>query len=62
MNKTNKKPSKSPFFARFLQTQELRDVAGGGEATTLKYPSDQEDGGGGGPVTLKFPSDSEDAT
>ena len=53
------KGKKKPFFARYLETQDLEGVRGGGGAVTLKYPSDQEDGGGG-PVTLKYPSDKED--
>jgi len=38
-----------PFFARFLEQQDLEKVAGGGNediATTLKFPSDSEDVGG----------------
>ncbi|WP_438005491.1 microviridin/marinostatin family tricyclic proteinase inhibitor [Sorangium sp. So ce321] len=57
-----------PFFARFLEDQKRvrTGVKAGGPVTTLKYPSDGEDGGGGGggdpsvPVTLKYPSDGED--
>lgn len=41
-----------PFFARFLETQESADI----RQTTLKYPSDREEG----PVTRKYPSDFED--
>src|SRR5262249_5446846 len=44
-----------PFFARYLIGQQLGKVtAGGGIVTTMKYPSDAEDGG---PITLKYPSD-----
>ncbi|MGK3968655.1 microviridin/marinostatin family tricyclic proteinase inhibitor [Sorangium sp. So ce118] len=58
-----------PFFARFLEDQKRvrTGVKAGKPATTLKYPSDNEDGGGGGGggeppimVTLKFPSDGDD--
>ncbi|XXX74932.1 microviridin/marinostatin family tricyclic proteinase inhibitor [Sorangium sp. So ce134] len=51
-----------PFFARFLEDQKRvrTGVKAGGGATTLKYPSDNEDGGGGGVVTLKYPSDSDE--
>ncbi|XXT17613.1 microviridin/marinostatin family tricyclic proteinase inhibitor [Sorangium sp. So ce429] len=59
-----------PFFARFLEDQKRvrTGVKAGKPATTLKFPSDGEDGGGCGggggdpadPVTLKFPSDGED--
>ena len=63
-----------PFFARFLEDQQRVRTgvkAGKPAATTLKYPSDNEDGGGGGggggggepPIftTLKYPSDGDDA-
>ncbi|MBW4614197.1 MAG: microviridin/marinostatin family tricyclic proteinase inhibitor [Desmonostoc vinosum HA7617-LM4] len=53
-----------PFFARFLEGQscedmsqeEVNSVVGGCKVTTLKYPSDNEDGG----VTKKYPSDSDE--
>ncbi|HTN83549.1 MAG TPA: microviridin/marinostatin family tricyclic proteinase inhibitor [Sorangium sp.] len=50
-----------PFFARFLEDQKRirTGVKAGGGVTTLKYPSDNEDGGGGA-VTLKYPSDSDE--
>jgi hypothetical protein len=47
------KTTKKPFFARFLETQELAKVEGGG---TLKYPSDSDEGD----VTMKYPSDSDE--
>ena len=52
-----------PFFARFLEDQKRvrTGVKAGGCATTLKFPSDNEDGGGGD-VTLKFPSDGDEET
>ncbi|WP_437956343.1 microviridin/marinostatin family tricyclic proteinase inhibitor [Sorangium sp. So ce119] len=55
-----------PFFARFLEDQKRvrTGVKAGKPATTLKYPSDNEDGGGGGcdPIatTLKYPSDGDE--
>ncbi|WP_434043075.1 MULTISPECIES: microviridin/marinostatin family tricyclic proteinase inhibitor [Sorangium] len=55
-----------PFFARFLEDQKRvrTGVKAGKAATTLKYPSDNEDGGGGGgdPIatTLKYPSDGDE--
>ncbi|HTN83551.1 MAG TPA: microviridin/marinostatin family tricyclic proteinase inhibitor [Sorangium sp.] len=55
-----------PFFARFLEDQKRvrTGVKAGKPATTLKYPSDREDGGGGGepPIytTLKYPSDGDE--
>jgi len=47
-----KKPTKKPFFARFLESQELAKVDGG---ATRKYPSDCDED-----VTLKYPSDSDE--
>ncbi len=48
--------TRKPFFARYLEGQELEVVSGGGKATlTLKYPSDGDE-----TVTLKYPSDSDD--
>ncbi|WP_437777415.1 microviridin/marinostatin family tricyclic proteinase inhibitor [Sorangium sp. So ce1097] len=55
-----------PFFARFLEDQKRvrTGVKAGKPYTTLKYPSDNEDGGGGGgdPIftTLKYPSDGDE--
>ena len=46
------KKSKKPFFARFLESQELAKVDGG---ATRKYPSDSDEH-----VTLKYPSDSDE--
>ncbi len=67
-NKEDLNSEAVPFFARFLEGQsaeemsdeEMEAVKGGGDAMTMKYPSDQEDGGGGGAVTMKYPSDSEE--
>ncbi|MEX1366865.1 MAG: microviridin/marinostatin family tricyclic proteinase inhibitor [Nannocystaceae bacterium] len=50
----NTKSKKKPFFARYLETQELDEVQGGGgplsttkplwdQAQTMKYPSDGDD-------------------
>lgn len=44
-----KTPASQPFFARFLEQQELEAVSGAG---TNKYPSDTDEN-----MTLKFPSD-----
>jgi hypothetical protein len=49
-----KEATKKPFFARYLESQELDEVAGGG-AVTLKYPSDKDEF-----VTLKYPSDNDE--
>lgn len=52
--------TKKPFFARYLEGQDLEDVRGGwSPLVTLKYPSDKEDGGDH-PVTQKYPSDGDD--
>jgi hypothetical protein len=54
---------KEPFFARFLESQELEDVSGGHRgcppAQTKKFPSDNEEGVDA--VTAKFPSDNEES-
>lgn len=52
--KDNKKPMKKPFFARYLEGQELDQVAGGANRTK-KYPSDGDEY-----VTLKYPSDDDE--
>lgn len=47
-NKKQQLPTK-PFFARFLDQQDLKQATGGGiedAKTTLKYPSDSDDSGG----------------
>ncbi len=67
-NKEDLNSEAVPFFARFLEGQsaeemsdeEMEAVKGGGDAMTMKYPSDQEDGSGGGAVTMKYPSDSDE--
>jgi hypothetical protein len=53
---------KAPFFARFLESQELPEVktdvkAGKGPPlVTMKYPSDSDEYD----VTMKYPSDGDD--
>lgn len=54
-NKKDNKGGKKPFFARYLETQELEQVTGGGKNKTLKYPSDGDE-----VVTLKYPSDDDE--
>ena len=56
MKKQNESPNRRPFFTRFLEGQEL-SKARGGELTTQKYPSDNDED-----VTLKFPSDDDEAS
>ena len=47
------KPTRQkPYFARFLEKQDLVDVTAG---ATLKYPSDIDED-----VTLKYPSDDDE--
>jgi len=44
--KPKKDLDKKPFFARFLENQELEHVQGGRPPLhTLKYPSDDDEGG-----------------
>lgn len=48
--------SNKPYFARFLENQELARVGGGAkDVQTLKYPSDNDE-----EVTLKYPSDDDE--
>jgi|RhiMetdeSRZDD1v2_1073273.scaffolds.fasta_scaffold3803459_2 hypothetical protein len=61
------KPVK-PFFSRFLSEQELRQVNGGGDVSTTKFPSDSDDDvqpprPDKPPIftTQKFPSDSDES-
>jgi hypothetical protein len=58
--------NKQPFFAQFIEAQELSNeetlnVSGGRRRppifVTLKYPSDDDEGG---MVTLKYPSDDDE--
>lgn len=55
MKKADSKSGKKPFFARFLESQELEKVTGGAKGT-LKYPSDKDEID----VTLKYPSDGDE--
>ena len=45
--------TKKPFFARYLESQELEAVTGG---ATGKYPSDKDEIA----QTMKYPSDGDD--
>jgi hypothetical protein len=55
MKKQNE--TRQPFFSRFLESQELSRVQGGGDYQTLKYPSDTDE-----EQTMKYPSDSDEAS
>lgn len=46
-----------PFFARFLDEQEIEQV-GGAAITTMKYPSDKDEV----VVTMKYPSDGDESS
>ena len=48
---------RKPFFARFLEIQELDSVIGGKRKETMKYPSDSDEGVTERRVTLRYPSD-----
>ena len=60
--------NRKPFFARFLEKQDLEMVNGAGKGgpprVTLKYPSDDDEGGVimRHYVTLKYPSDKDEAS
>jgi hypothetical protein len=45
MNRNDKKQQapKKPFFTRFLEKQELKEIVGGGPLTTQKFPSDNDE-------------------
>lgn len=45
MNRTKKPLPTKPFFTRFLEQQQLREATGGTIVTTLKFPSDNDEGG-----------------
>ena len=57
--KTDNKGGKKPFFARYLEGQELEQVTGGKKPpiVTLKYPSDADEN-----TTLKYPSDDDEGS
>lgn len=54
MQKTDKKQPAKPFFARFLEKQELDTVTGGDDLPLPKPPKPPLD------RTQKFPSDDDD--
>jgi hypothetical protein len=61
------KTTKKPFFARYLENQQLDEVVGGSIAKTTKYPSDTDEyqtmkypSDDDETVTLKYPSDGDD--
>ncbi len=49
--------NRKPFFARYLETQELANVGGSRPQQTMKYPSDWDDA-----VTMKYPSDDDESS
>ena len=50
---SNQSQKEKPFFAQFLEDQEVAK-AQGGAAETAKYPSDTDD------MTMKYPSDTDE--
>ena len=58
--KNETKSTKKPFFARYLEGQELEAVTGGTKSKpTMKYPSDTDEA----PTqTLRYPSDSDEGS
>lgn len=54
MKKEDSKSGKKPFFARYLENQELEEVTGG-RKPTMKYPSDKDE-----IPTMKYPSDGDE--
>lgn len=55
MRDQDKPQNDQPFFAQFLEDQDVVDAQGGAGGTTLKYPSDRDE-----TMTLKYPSDGDD--
>ncbi|MEO1347945.1 MAG: microviridin/marinostatin family tricyclic proteinase inhibitor [Cyanobacteria bacterium J06635_15] len=63
-NKQGSKAKAVPFFARYLEGQipqelsadDLKEISGGGDFKTEKYPSDSDEA-----ETQKYPSDSDEA-
>lgn len=49
--------TRKPFFARYLEGQELEAVSGGRSTPTLKYPSDGDEY-----TTMKYPSDGDETS
>ena len=66
MHNREKDQNETPFFAQFLEDQDVAQAQGGAETTTslrdsyqtLKYPSDGDEN----QVTLKYPSDGDEGT
>lgn len=64
MDTDKKNPKEEPFFAQFLEDQEVAKAQGGAGGTsvlkdspqTLKYPSDGDEP----TITLKYPSDDDE--
>lgn len=52
--KQDSKSKKKPFFARYLEAQELEQATGGAKPTA-KYPSDGDEY-----QTMKYPSDGDE--
>lgn len=58
MSDQKKESVEKPFFAQFLEDQDLDQAQGGGKGgkfATLKYPSDADEY-----QTLKYPSDNDE--
>jgi hypothetical protein len=57
MDSNKKNPKEQPFFAQFLEDQDVAEAQGGAgtTTTTLKYPSDRDE-----TVTMKYPSDDDE--
>lgn len=56
MRKEDKPQKDEPFFAQFLEDQDVAKAQGGAGGTTLKYPSDKDET----LPTLKYPSDGDE--
>jgi hypothetical protein len=57
MSNQDKPKNEQPFFAQFLEDQDVAEAQGGAETTmTLKYPSDRDEIN----QTMKYPSDGDE--
>ena len=54
MDSIKKNPNEQPFFAQFLEDQDVAQAQGGTVTATKKYPSDYDE------QTLKYPSDGDE--
>lgn len=57
MDSQKKNAWDQPFFAQFLEDQEVAKAQGGADKATMNYPSDKDEEY----QTMKYPSDGDEA-